>query len=44
MICGDVVRVNPVLFVVVIDIVPRVRVDDFRNAELVVVVQTYSFR
>jgi hypothetical protein len=41
---GDVVRADPVFFVVFIDILPRVRVDDFRNAELVIVVKTYSFR
>jgi hypothetical protein len=40
----DVVCADPVFLGVVIDIVSRVTVDDFRNAELVIVVQTYSFR
>jgi hypothetical protein len=40
----DVVRADPVFFVVVIDVVSRVRVDDFRNVEFVIVVLMYSFR
>jgi hypothetical protein len=40
----DVVRADPVFFVIVIDVVPRVRVNDFRNAESVIVVQTNAFR
>jgi hypothetical protein len=40
----DVVRADPVFFAVDTDVVPCVRVDDFRNAEFVIVVQTYSFR
>jgi hypothetical protein len=41
---NDVIRADPVFFVVVIDVVPRVRVNDFRNVEFVIVVQTYAFR
>jgi hypothetical protein len=44
LICDDVVRALPVFFIVLIDTVPRVRVYDFRNAEFVIIVQTYSFR
>jgi hypothetical protein len=37
MIRDDVVRADPVFFVVVIDIIPCVRVDDFRKAEFIIV-------
>jgi hypothetical protein len=44
LILNDIIRADPVFFVVVIDVVSRVRVNDFLNAEFVIVVQTYAFR